>query len=138
LLIVAVAAFNIVSTLIMLVTDKQSDIAILRTLGITPQQVMAIFIIQGTIIGIGGTLLGVLGGTSLALNLESLVAWLEQLLGTQFLPPDVYYINELPSDVQLGDVLRISLSAFALSVVATLYPAWRAARTQPAAALHYE
>jgi lipoprotein-releasing system permease protein len=138
LLIVAVAAFNIVSTLIMLVTDKQSDIAILRTLGITPQQVMAIFIIQGTIIGIGGTLLGVLGGTSLALNLESLVAWLEQLLGTQFLPPDVYYISELPSDVQLGDVLRISLSAFALSVVATLYPAWRAARTQPAAALHYE
>ncbi len=138
LLIVAVAAFNIVSTLVMLVTDKQADIAILRTLGITPRQVMAIFIIQGTIIGLCGVLLGVLGGTSLALNLEPLVAWLEELLGTQFLPPDVYYISELPSDVQLTDVLRISIAAFLLSVVATLYPAWRAARTQPAAALHYE
>jgi lipoprotein-releasing system permease protein len=138
LLIIAVAAFNIVSTLIMLVTDKQADIAILRTLGLTPRQVMAIFIIQGTIIGLAGVLLGVLGGTSLALNLESLVAWLEHLLGTQFLSPDVYYISELPSDVQLGDVVRISTAAFLLSVVATLYPAWRAARTQPAAALHYE
>ncbi|MDQ4146248.1 MAG: lipoprotein-releasing ABC transporter permease subunit [Pseudomonadota bacterium] len=138
LLIIAVAAFNIVSTLIMLVTDKQADIAILRTLGLTPRQVMSIFIIQGTIIGLAGVLLGVLGGTSLALNLESLVAWLEHLLGTHFLSPDVYYISELPSDVQLGDVLRISIAAFLLSVVATLYPAWRAARTQPAAALHYE
>jgi lipoprotein-releasing system permease protein len=138
LLIVAVAAFNIVSTLIMLVTDKQADIAILRTLGLTPRQVMAIFIIQGTIIGLFGTLLGVLGGTSLALNLEALVKWLEHILGTQFLPPDVYYISELPSDVHLADVLHISLAAFVLSVAATLYPAWRAARTQPAAALHYE
>ncbi len=138
LLIVAVAAFNIVSTLIMLVTDKQADIAILRTLGLTPRQVMAIFIVQGTIIGLSGVLLGVLGGTSLALNLESLVAGLEHLLGTHFLSPDVYYISELPSDLQVGDVLRISTAAFLLSVVATLYPAWRAARTQPAAALHYE
>jgi lipoprotein-releasing system permease protein len=138
LLIVAVAAFNIVSTLVMLVTDKQVDIAILRTLGLTPRQVMAIFIIQGTIIGLAGTALGVLGGTSLALNLEALVGWLEQVLGTQFLPPDVYYISELPSDVHLGDVLRISIAAFFLSVIATIYPAWRAARTQPAAALHYE
>ncbi|MGI8740389.1 MAG: lipoprotein-releasing ABC transporter permease subunit [Gammaproteobacteria bacterium] len=137
LLIVAVAAFNIVSTLVMLVTDKQADIAILRTLGITPRQVMAIFIIQGTIIGLVGTGLGVLGGTCLALNLESLVGWLEQSLGMQFLAPDVYYISELPSDVQFPDVLRISVSAFVLSVIATIYPAWRAARTQPAAALHY-
>ncbi|MBA2409163.1 MAG: lipoprotein-releasing ABC transporter permease subunit [Gammaproteobacteria bacterium] len=138
LLIVAVAAFNIVSTLVMLVTDKRADIAILRTLGITPRQVMAIFIIQGTIIGLVGTGLGVLGGTSLALNLESLVGWLEQLLDMQFLAPDVYYISELPSDVQFPDVLRISVAAFVLSVIATIYPAWRAARTQPAAALHYE
>ncbi len=99
---------------------------------------MTIFIIQGSIIGLCGTLLGALGGTSLALNLEPLVAGLEQLLGAQFLPPDVYYITDLPSDVQAGDVLRISAAAFFLSIVATLYPAWRAARTQPAAALHYE
>jgi lipoprotein-releasing system permease protein len=138
LLIVAVAAFNIVSTLIMLVTDKQADIAILRTLGLTPRQVMAIFIIQGTIIGFSGVLLGVLGGTGLALNLVSFVQWLEHVLGTQFLSPDVYYISELPSDVQASDVIHISIAAFLLSVLATIYPAWRAARTQPAAALHYE
>jgi lipoprotein-releasing system permease protein len=138
LLIVAVAAFNIVSTLVMLVTDKQADIAILRTLGLTPRQVMATFMIQGTIIGLAGTLLGVLGGTTLALNLESIVAWAEAMMGIQLLPPDVYYISQLPSDVYLSDVLRISVAAFLLSVMATIYPAWRAARTQPAAALHYE
>jgi lipoprotein-releasing system permease protein len=138
LLIVAVAAFNIVSTLVMLVTDKEADIAILRTLGLTPRQVMAIFIIQGTVIGLLGTMIGVLGGTGLALNLELLVAGLEKMLGIQFLSPDVYYISQLPSDVQVFDVLTISVAAFLLTVTATLYPAWRAARTQPAAALRYE
>jgi lipoprotein-releasing system permease protein len=138
MLIVAVAAFNIVSTLIMVVTDKQADIAILRTLGVTPAKVMVIFIVQGTIIGLMGTLLGVLGGVTLALNVENIVPALESLLNTKFLSPDVYYISELPSDLHLQDVLRISIAAFSLTIVATVYPAWRAARTQPAAALRYE
>ncbi len=137
-LIVAVAAFNIVSTLVMVVTDKQADIAILRTLGLTPGRIMAIFMIQGTIIGLAGTLLGVLGGVSLALNLEVIVAGLEQLLGMKFLSPDVYYISELPSDLQVYDVMLVGVIAFLLTVVATIYPAWRAARTQPAEALRYE
>jgi lipoprotein-releasing system permease protein len=138
MLIVAVAAFNIVSTLIMVVTDKQADIAILRTLGVTPTKVMVIFIVQGTIIGLMGTLLGVLGGVILALNVENIVPALESLLSTKFLSPDVYYISELPSDLHLQDVLHIAIAAFSLTIVATIYPAWRAARTQPAAALRYE
>ncbi|MCG6869625.1 MAG: lipoprotein-releasing ABC transporter permease subunit [Gammaproteobacteria bacterium] len=138
LLIVGVAAFNIVSTLVMLVTDKQADIAILRTLGVTPAKVMAIFVVQGFVIGAVGTLLGVIGGVALALNVETIVPLIEGMMGQKFLPPDVYYISELPSDLQWGDVLRISLAAFSLTLVATLYPAWRASRTQPAEALRYE
>ncbi len=138
LLIVAVAAFNIVSTLVMVVTDKQGDIAILRTLGMTPGSVMAIFIVQGALIGLVGTLLGVVGGVSLALNVETIVPAIERLFGIQFLSPDVYYISDLPSELHGDDVVRIGGVAFLLSLIATLYPAWRAARTQPAQALRYE
>jgi lipoprotein-releasing system permease protein len=138
LLIVSVAAFNIVSTMVMVVTDKQADIAILRTLGLSPGRVMAIFIIQGSIIGLFGTLLGVGGGVLLALNIETIVPAVEQFFNTKFLSPDVYYISDLPSDLHTDDVVRISGVAFLLSVLATLYPAWRAARTQPAEALRYE
>lgn len=137
-LIIAVAAFNIVSTLVMVVTDKQADIAILRTLGATPNTVMAIFIVQGTLIGVIGTLLGLLGGVSLALNVETLVPAIEQALGTKILSPEVYYISDLPSDLQWLDVVKITLLSFLLSLLATLYPAWRAAQTQPAEALRYE
>lgn len=137
-LIVAVAAFNIVSTLVMVVTDKQADIAILRTLGITPRRVMAIFMIQGTVIGLVGTGLGVAAGVALALNVEAIVPAIERLLDTQFLSPEVYYISKLPSELEISDVVKIAVVAFGLSIVATLYPAWRAARTQPAEALRYE
>ena len=137
-LIVAVAAFNIVSTLVMVVTDKRADIAILRTLGVTPRAVMAIFVVQGTVIGLFGTLLGVAAGVALALNVETVVPAIEQALGFRFLPPDVYYISELPSDLHGSDVAVIAAVAFLLSVLATLYPAWRAARVQPAEALRYE
>jgi lipoprotein-releasing system permease protein len=137
-LIVAVAAFNIVSTLIMVVTDKESDIAILRTLGAAPASIMGIFIVQGSVIGVVGTLLGAAGGVALALNVETIVPAIESVLGVKFLSPDVYYISDLPSDMQWVDVVRISLVALLLSLVATLYPAWRASRTQPADALRYE
>jgi len=137
-LIVAVAAFNIVSTLVMVVTDKRSDIAILRTLGASPGRVMSIFIVQGTAIGVVGTLLGVVGGVLLAINVESIVAWIEGLFDIHFLDPNIYYISQMPSDVRMGDVLRVAGGAFLMSVVATLYPAWRAARTDPAEALRYE
>lgn len=138
LLIVAVAAFNIVSTLVMVVTDKQADIAILRTLGSSPRSIMGIFIIQGTIIGLIGVSLGVLGGILLALNVGSVVGWLEGLLGLQFMPADVYYIDKFPSELHWGDVSRIAVISFGLCVLGTLYPAWRASRTQPAEALRYE
>lgn len=138
MLIVAVAAFNIVATLVMVVTDKQSDIAILRTLGAAPGRVMGIFMVQGTIIGFVGTLLGMVGGVSLALNVETVVPMLEHWLGVKFLSPDVYYITELPSDLHWSDVGVISAVAFGLSLLATIYPAYRAARTQPAEALRYE
>ncbi|MEO5573994.1 MAG: lipoprotein-releasing ABC transporter permease subunit [Gammaproteobacteria bacterium] len=138
ILIVAVAAFNIVSTMVMVVTDKKSDIAILRTLGATPLSVMAIFMVQGTIIGLTGTLLGMLGGITLALNVETIVPFIEGLFGIHFLSPDVYLISEVPSDLHWNDVINISTVAFVLSLLATLYPAWRAARTQPAEALRYE
>jgi len=138
LLIVAVAAFNIVSTLIMMVTDKQSDIAILRTLGMTPKNIMTIFMVQGTLIGLFGTLLGVIGGVTLALNVESIIAGVEKLLGYQFLPADVYYISSLPSDLQWNDVTVIGLTAFVLSLLSTIYPSWRAAQIRPAEALRYD
>ena len=137
-LIVGVAAFNIVSTLVMVVQDKQADIAILRTLGATPRSIMAIFMVQGSIIGIVGTALGVVGGVALALNVPVLVPLLEQLTNQQFLSPDVYYISDLPSDLKLSDVLRIGALSLTLGLLSTLYPAYRASRTQPAEALRYE
>ncbi len=137
-LIVAVAAFNIVSTLVMVVTDKQSDIAILRTLGATPGAIMRIFFVQGTLIGLLGTLIGIAGGVALALNVETLVPWIERQLNVQFMDAQVYYISELPSKLHFPDVWRIGIVAFVLSMLATIYPAWRAGRTQPAEALRYE
>ena len=137
-LIVAVAAFNIVSTLVMVVSDKKSDIAILRTLGASPRSIMGMFMVQGSIIGVVGTALGIVGGVALALNVETVVAGIEELFRVKFLSPDVYYISELPSDMHWSDVARIALVALVLSLSATLYPAWRASRTQPAEALRYE
>jgi lipoprotein-releasing system permease protein len=137
-LIVAVAAFNIVSTLVMLVTDKQADIAILRTLGASPRSVMQIFVVQGALIGVIGTLIGVVGGVVLAFNVDVVVPAVEQALGFKFLSKDVYYISDLPSEVQVRDVATIGLVALALSFFATLYPSWRAARVNPAEALRYE
>ncbi|MFC1684979.1 lipoprotein-releasing ABC transporter permease subunit [Pseudomonadota bacterium] len=137
-LIIAVAAFNIVSALVMVVTDKQADIAILRTLGISPGSIMSVFIVQGATIGLIGTLLGVVGGIALALNLESLVKWVESTFNLDFLDASIYYISELPSDLHWSDVGIISVGAFVLTLLATLYPAWKAARTQPAEALRYE
>lgn len=137
-LIVAVAAFNIVSTLVMVVRDKQADIAILRTLGLSPSSVMAVFIVQGAIIGVVGTALGVAGGVALALNVENIVPAVEKLLNFEFLPADVYYISDLPSELRSPDVVRISALAALLSLLATIYPAWQAARTEPAEALRYE
>ena len=133
-----VAAFNIVSTLVMVVQDKQADIAILRTLGLSPRSVMAVFMVQGSVIGIVGTALGVSLGVLLALNVESLVPALESLLGQEFLPPDVYYISDLPSELKPRDVARISVLSLTLGLVSTLYPAWRASKLQPAEALRYE
>jgi lipoprotein-releasing system permease protein len=137
-LIVAVAAFNIVSTLVMVVTDKRSDIAILRTLGASPLEIMGIFVVQGTWIGFAGTLLGVVGGVALALNVETVVGAIERQFGIHFIDPSIYYISKLPSDLHWNDVGLIGGVAFVLTVLATLYPAWRASRVQPAEALRYE
>lgn len=137
-LIVAVAAFNIVSTLVMVVTDKQADIAILRTLGLSPRAVMSIFIIQGVVIGMIGTLLGGTAGVWLGANLQQLARRIEHTFGVQFMDPNVYYISEVPSDLHWSDVHVVVAIAFILCLLATLYPAWRAARTQPAEALRYE
>jgi lipoprotein-releasing system permease protein len=120
------------------VADKEADIAILRTLGATPRSIMATFMVQGTVIGVIGTVLGGLGGVSLALNVESVVGAIEGLFQVKFLSPDIYYISDLPSDLHWADVGRICAVALVLSLTATLYPAWRAARTQPAEALRYE
>lgn len=137
-LIVAVAAFNIISTLMMTVTDKQSDISILRTLGASPKSIMAIFMIQGTVIGATGTLLGVLGGVWLASNVEALVQSIEELFNVDFLPGSVYYISTLPSELDWNDVTIISIVAFLFSLCSTIYPARKASNTQPAEALRYE
>ncbi len=138
LLIVAVAAFNIVSTLVMVVTDKEAEIAILRTLGASPGSIMGIFMVQGTIIGVIGTLIGAIGGITLALNVETVVPFLEHLFHTTFLAKDVYYISELPSQLKWSDVITITSVSLLMGFFATLYPAWRAAQTQPAEALRYE
>jgi lipoprotein-releasing system permease protein len=137
-LIVAVAAFNIVSTLVMAVTDKQADIAILRTLGASPRSIMKIFIVQGVVIGMIGTLLGSGAGIVLALNLDVVVPFIERLLGVHFLAKDVYYISELPSDLHYHEVFLVSGLSFLISLLATLYPSYRASKTQPAEALRYE
>ena len=138
LMIVAVAAFNIVATLVMIVKEKQADIAILRTLGAGPRNVLAIFAVQGVLIGLAGTLCGALLGKLLADHLESLLGALERLFGTQFLDARVYYLSELPAYVEGLDVLKVCSVAFLLCALATIYPAWRAARTAPAEALRHE
>ena len=136
--IVAVAAFNIVSTLVMVVTDKTADIAILRTMGATPARIMRIFIVQGAVIGIFGTLVGTVLGILGALNISAFISWLEVALGHQFLSADVYFISYLPSQLLWKDVMIISGSGLAMSLLATIYPAWRASRIDPADALRYE
>lgn len=138
MVIVAVAAFNIISTLVMVVTDKKADIAILRTMGASPGAVMAIFIVQGAYIGVVGTVLGTLAGVLLALNVSDIIQFVEAVLKTQFLNPDVYFISDLPSELRWPDVAIISGSALGLSLLATIYPAWRASKVQPAEALRYE
>jgi len=137
-LIVAVAAFNLVSTLVMTVTDKQADIAILRTLGASPHSIMGIFMVQGALSGIIGTLGGVAGGLLVALNIDVIVPAIERLLHVSFLPGSVYLITRMPSDPQGADIVPIALISLALAFVATLYPSWRASRVQPAEALRHE
>lgn len=138
LMVIAVAAFNIVSTLVMVVKDKQADIAILRTVGAKPSSILKIFVTQGSIVGIVGTLAGVVGGVLVALNLESIVGFFETVFGIKFLAADVYFISDLPSELQYGDVARIAVIALALALISTLYPAWVAAKTSPAEALRYD
>ena len=138
LMMVSVAALNIVSTLMMTVTDKESDIAILRALGMRPSSIMIIFIIQGAFIGLFGTLIGVGAGVPVALNVFEIVSWLEQLFNTDFLPSDVYYISDIVADVKVSEVVTYALSAFSVTILATIYPAWRASKTLPAEALRYE
>ena len=137
-LIVAVAAFNLVSTLVMTVTDKRADIAILRTLGASPRSIMGVFMVQGAMVGVIGTGVGLLLGLGIAFNIDTLVPALERALGASFLPQDVYLISRMPSDPQQSDIMPIALISLALSFVATIYPSWRASRVNPAEALRYE
>jgi lipoprotein-releasing system permease protein len=137
-LILFVAALAIISTLIMVVTDKQGDIAILRTLGMSPKSILMIFLVQGMVIGFVGVGLGVISGSVIAVNVESIVGFLEAVFNVKFLQPDIYYISDLPSDLQWADVCSIGIFAFILSVLATLVPSWLAFRVQPAEALRYE
>jgi len=127
-----------VSTLVMMVADKRTDIAILRTLGATPRTIMGIFMVQGSLIGVVGTFLGTVGGILLAVNVETIVPALERLFHVDFLAADVYYISDVPSDMRWLDVIKISCISLVLSIMATLYPAWRASRTEPAEALRYD
>ncbi|MBX9893812.1 MAG: lipoprotein-releasing ABC transporter permease subunit [Nitrosomonas sp.] len=137
-LIIAVAAFNIVSTLVMAVTDKESDIAILRTLGASPRSIMKIFIVQGTFIGVFGTVLGVAGGMLLAYNVGEVVAFIESLFNVQFLSREIYYISKIPTDPQMADITTVAVTSFILSLLATIYPSYRASKVNPAEALRYE
>ena len=137
-LIVAVAAFNLVSTLVMTVTDKRADIAILRTLGAAPGSIMAVFMVQGALVGVVGTLSGLLLGLGVAFNIDTLVPALERLIGASFLPQDIYLISRLPSDPQMADIVPVALLSLVMAFVATLYPSWRASRVNPAEALRYE
>jgi len=137
-LVIAIAAFNLVSSLVMLVQDKQADIAILRTLGLSPGAVMRVFVVQGLVIGVVGISIGVAGGVLLASNLSHVVHFVEGLLGTELMPSDVYYISGVPTLVDPADVASVALVAFVLCLLATLYPAWRASRTDPVTALRYE
>ena len=137
-LIIAVAAFNIVSTLVMVVTDKRADIAILRTLGLSPSKVMGVFFVQGVTSGVIGTLIGSVLGVLIALNIPTIIPYLEGLLGYQLFPADVYVITDFPAELRWADVTTIVLAAMFMSMLATLYPAWRASKTQPAEALRYE
>ncbi|WP_232462555.1 lipoprotein-releasing ABC transporter permease subunit [Bordetella genomosp. 9] len=137
-LIVAVAAFNLLSSLVMAVKDKQSDIAILRTLGANPSEVARIFLVQGALIGVVGTLLGVLGGMLIAYNIDVIVPFIERLLGIHFLPRQIYFISELPSDPEMRDIVTIAITSLVLSLLATIYPSWRASRLQPAQVLRHD
>ena len=137
-LVIAIAAFNLVSSLVMLVQDKQSDIAILRTLGLSPASVMQVFMIQGMVIGLLGITIGVISGVLLSLNLSYIVKFIESMTGNELMPSDVYYISGVPTHVVASDVITISVVAFFMCLLATIYPAWRASRTDPASALRYE
>jgi lipoprotein-releasing system permease protein len=137
-LIVAVAAFNLLSSLVMAVKDKQSDIAILRSFGSTPGEIARIFLVQGALIGVIGTLLGVLGGSALALNIDVIVPAIERMIGAQFLPREIYFISTLPSDPRLSDITSIGITSLIMSLLATLYPSWRASRLQPAEVLRHD
>jgi lipoprotein-releasing system permease protein len=138
LLIIIVAMFNVVSSLVVIVTEKRSDIAILRTLGASPRSIMGIFLVQGTVVGVAGTLIGTAAGVLLALNVEAVVRGIEWLFSTTFLSAEIYFISELPSDLQWLDVVAVAGSSLVLSLLSTLYPAWRASQVQPAEALRYE
>jgi lipoprotein-releasing system permease protein len=137
-LIVAVAAFNLVSTLVMTVTDKMADIAILRTLGASPMSIMMIFVVQGSLVGVVGTLLGFGLGLGVAVNIDVIVPFIEHLLGAHFLPRDIYFISSMPSDPKAADIAPIVIISLVLSLLATIYPSWRASRVNPAQALRYE